>query len=301
MKILLGICTFNRAESLRITLDRIRAIAKPVHSEFTMVVVNNNSNDNTVDVVQAFMSLLPISLVHEAKVGVSHARSAVVQHAISTGADYILFTDDDTLPCEDWLCLYEDAFLRHPESSVFGGSIEPWFESKPPQWLQKAWPVLRSAYGVHDDGNIEEPLRHTGSKTPFGANYAIRTREHAQSRYDATLGIRGKIRVGGEETAMIRNIIANGATGWWVPGATVQHFIPKDKMGFSFLAKYYRGQGRSMNLMGGVQTGSLWSRRWAIRATIENLMQFAFYFAQQRPELAMQHYRDAFIAFGQFE
>lgn len=301
MKILVGICTFNRAASLRITLDRITAIQRPVQAELAMVVVNNNGSDNTDDVVRSFMEKLPLILVREDAIGLSNARNAVVQHALSIQADYIIFTDDDILPSDNWLRLYECAFLTHADSSVFGGSIEPWFESTPPNWLQQAWPVLRSAYGVHDDGIVEEPLTHTGSKTPFGANYAIRTLEHARRRYDTSLGVRGTIRIGGEETAMIRSILSEGGNGWWVPGATVRHFIPKDKMGLRFLAKYYRGQGVTMVLLRGGPSESRWAKRWAIRAMAEHLLRFSTYFVRGQFELAMRHYCDAFIALGQYE
>jgi glycosyltransferase involved in cell wall biosynthesis len=301
MKILVGICTYNRAASLRITLERLKDIHKPIRADLAIVVVNNNSRDITDHIVRSFMADLPLSLVQEPAIGLSNARNAVVRHAVSLQADYIVFTDDDILPSENWLRLYEDAFERHPEASVFGGSIEPWYESDPPRWMQNAWPVIRAAYGIHDDGRVEEQLTHTGSKTPFGANYAIRTKEHTPMRYDTALGVRGKVRIGGEETAMIRRILASGATGWWVAGATVRHFIPKDKMSLLFLAKYYRGQGITMSLLSGQPNGSKWAKRWAVRATVDHLLRFLIYSVQGRSELAMQHYCEAFIAYGQFD
>lgn len=300
MKILVGIPTFNRAESLARTLERFANITRPRHAELCMVVVNNNCTDHTDEVVRQFQSRLPLQLVHEPRAGVSYARTAIMEFAVKQSADYIVFADDDVLPALNWLPAYEAAFLKHPDSAVFGGSIEPWFEVDPPTWLINAWPAVHSAYGIHNDGKNEEPLLPTGSKTPFGANYAIRTKEHAAHRYDPLLGIRGNTRFGGEETVMIRRILSEGSSGWWVPEATVKHFIPAEKMGLVFLARYFHGQGASQARVEGVLLNSKWGRRWAIKAACLNLAKFAFYRLTGKPLQAMQHFTEAFSEVGHF-
>jgi glycosyltransferase involved in cell wall biosynthesis len=47
MFITVGICTFNRAESLRRTLASLGAMQLPSNVAWEIVIVNNNSTDHT--------------------------------------------------------------------------------------------------------------------------------------------------------------------------------------------------------------------------------------------------------------
>ena len=47
MLITVAICTYNRAESLRRTLDSLAAMRVPENLDWEVVVVNNNCTDHT--------------------------------------------------------------------------------------------------------------------------------------------------------------------------------------------------------------------------------------------------------------
>lgn len=67
-------------------------------------------------------------------------------------------------------------------------------------------------------------------------------------RFDPKLGVVGDKWRGGEEVAVMRQLLQQGHTGWWVPQATVWHFIPRQRMSMAFLGRYFRGQGRTKGL-----------------------------------------------------
>ncbi len=50
--------------------------------------------------------------------------------------------------------------------------------------------------------------------------------------------------LGGEETSVIRAMLAEGAEGWWVPGAKVRHFIPRERQSRWYLRRFFFGQGK---------------------------------------------------------
>ena len=47
----------------------------------------------------------------------------------------------------------------------------------------------------------------------------------------------------GEELALVRQLLARGHDGWWVPGAAVRHFIPAERMTVAYVRRYSMGDG----------------------------------------------------------
>jgi glycosyltransferase involved in cell wall biosynthesis len=238
MKITVAICTWNRCALLKETLEQVARLAIPSEVDWQLLVVNNNSTDATSQVLASFDSRLPLHSVLEPNPGLSNARNRAVVEA--TG-DYILWTDDDVLVDEGWLTAYCEAFVRWSEAAIFGGNIKPWFEGSPPTWLERVWPQVASAYASRDLGEQSVPLSHT--VLPFGANFAVRTNEQRKYPYDPQLGVRPDSIIGGEETTVIRSMMADGIKGRWVPDARVRHYIPASRQTILYLRNYFRGYG----------------------------------------------------------
>ena len=132
MMITLIICTRNRAGPLNSALQAIVNIDKPRHMEWDMIIVDNGSTDDTQNIINKYSNLLPIKSIYENSAGLSNARNRGVTEA---QGDYIVWTDDDTVPDQGWLLAYENAFICHPEAILFGGPILPIFVGKPPKWF----------------------------------------------------------------------------------------------------------------------------------------------------------------------
>ncbi len=164
-----AICTWNRAALLRQTLQSMQKLIIPEGVAWEVLVVNNNCTDNTSDVIQEFARQLPIRECLEPTPGKSHALNTGTQAARGR---MIIWTDDDVLVRPDWLAAYWDAINRYPQAEFFGGPVEPWFETDPPQWLEKAWPVVRHAYASINHSDHDMPI--TEKSVPFGVNWAIR-------------------------------------------------------------------------------------------------------------------------------
>lgn len=278
MKILVAICTFNRAHLLKETLGCIESLIRPVDCTFGILVVNNCCTDNTDSVVDSFKDRLPLILVHEDKQGLSNARNRAVAEAINWGADFIIWTDDDVRPYTQWIRTYCDAFRRHQGAAVFGGPVEPWFEATPPKWLTDNWQHLRYAFAVRDLGPIEEPLDPVKG-LPFGANYCIRTSAQAKYPYDPKLGVSKGKRLAGEETVVMRSILAEGDTGWWLPEAKVRHFIERDRLTIRYISRYFYGAGASATMMRmDMEVGpKIFNRpRWLFRKALDEVAGFLF-------------------------
>jgi hypothetical protein len=183
---------------------------------------------------------LPLEIVQEPNVGLSHARNAAVARV---RGDFILWTDDDVRVDRQWVAAYERAIRRCPDGAVFGGVIRPRFDEDPPRWLNEALPVCEAAFAIRSVPGGDSSRIASGDGYPFGANYAIRSEEQRRHLYDPELGRQPGRLIGGEEETVIESILAAGAAGYWVPDAVVEHVIGPDRMSVEYLRAYYEGQG----------------------------------------------------------
>jgi glycosyltransferase involved in cell wall biosynthesis len=218
----------------------------PQDVEWELLVVDNNSTDDTQEVAQSFTTRLPIRVLFEPTPGKSHALNHATNKAIG---DYILWTDDDVLVDSEWLANYVEAFRRWPEAVLFGGLIDPWYLEEPPKWLKDGFWTVAGAYAARNLGS--EPVQFNEAiGGPWGANMAVRTDAQRKYMYDVTLGPRPGSAVRGEETAVSQKMLSSGESGWWVPAARVKHLVPRERQTTSYLRGFYRGKGVFNRLRG---------------------------------------------------
>lgn len=238
------ICTYNRSQSLKRTLDSVCELSIPSELEWELIVVDNNSTDNTKEVVNAFQKSCNfcVRYVFEEKQGLSHARNRAIEEA---KGELIIWTDDDVLVDERWLVEYVAGFQRHTDAAFFGGPIEPWFETEPPQWLARGMDVYGSALACKG-GNADEARIESKADLPYGANMAVRKSAYEDLRYDPNLGRTASDMVSDEETAFFAALLGRGQHGVWLPSVRVRHVITKERMTKRYFRGYYRGYGATL-------------------------------------------------------
>jgi glycosyltransferase involved in cell wall biosynthesis len=281
-----AICTWNRYSSLDETLQSLTALGAPAGATWELLVVNNNSTDRTDEVIRAFEGRLPVRPIFEKQPGKSHALNRAVGEA--TG-DYIIWTDDDVTVSRGWLSAYADAFRRWPNMVFFGGPIEPWFDGDPPDWLRRVYPKIAGVFAARDFGT--EPIPFSPQVIPWGANWAIRSREQRAHLYDPDLGYRPGRMVGWEETEVIQALLAGGAEGRWVPDARLKHRVPKTRQTTKYLRQhfYYRGIYRG-GRWDQVEPRLVFGRpRWLWRHVVEAELKYRLHRAISAPEVWVDH------------
>lgn len=119
------VCTFNRADRLRLTLEHLLACERPPLWGAEIVVVDNNSTDGTKRVIDAIAENSPIQLsyVFEQRQGLGHARNAGIRYA---GGDIVSMVDDDTIPDPQFFYAVKQAFETHNCEGIIGGRVELW-------------------------------------------------------------------------------------------------------------------------------------------------------------------------------
>jgi len=254
MFITVAICTFNRAESLRLTLDSLAAMQVPSDLSWELLIVDNNSTDHTGDVISEYVGRLPIRREFEARAGKSNALNRAIDVA---NGDYIVWIDDDVLVDAGLLTAYAAAFRRWPDAAVFGGRIKPKYEVPVEKWVMESEAVLGGPYAIRDFGDHFLPLSADDEDHfPYGANWAIRTAEQRAFRYDPELGpVPNRIR-NQEDTDLTLRLLRSGVTGYWIPEAIVEHCIGRERQTVRYVADYYESWGETLAFRNAAATAS---------------------------------------------
>jgi glycosyltransferase involved in cell wall biosynthesis len=295
MLITVGICTWNRSNLLRATLQHLEAIDVPAGTDWELLVVDNNSTDTTWDLLTSFRERLPLRQIREPTPGKSFALNRASREA---RGEYILWTDDDVLVDRGWMRAYVDAFRRRRDAVFFGGPIEPCCEGTPPGWLRQNWRQVAHAYASLDLGPGE--VLFDEHHTPYGANMAVRAIEQRAHAYDHSLGPRPGSGLRGEEHAWVLAALRRGGIGYWVPAARVLHWIPRERQTISYLRRFYEGQGEYLARVGAFAgDASLFGRpRWLFRELVKEEIQYSLAKLVRRPEEWLRHLSRASIARG---
>jgi len=164
------ISTFNRAESLALTLDSLRRQQTPPGIDFEVIVVDNNSTDDTKAVVDRLVrdGFTRLRYEFEPRQGVSYGRNAGIRAA--RGA-ILAFTDDDNDVAPGWVAAIKEVLDAHPEVAAVGGKILPDWPAPVPAWLDEShWSPL----AILDYGNESFYTSANDTRCLLTANLAFR-------------------------------------------------------------------------------------------------------------------------------
>ena len=128
-----------------------------------LIAVDNNSSDNTSQVLESFLDKLPMTVISHPVPGKSRALNAALN--IARG-DFIVFTDDDIRADPHWLSALAKCAAEHAEYGIFGGRIVPEWETTPARDPFLAWIPMGSTFAIIDetDSGPCEPDKGLGTE-----------------------------------------------------------------------------------------------------------------------------------------
>jgi glycosyltransferase involved in cell wall biosynthesis len=240
------IATFNRATLLDDTLRSIRALCVSPVRTWDVMVVDNNSTDDTHAVVERHASDFPVPLryVFEARQGRSSALNAGI--ARSTG-EVIAFTDDDVLLDPQWLDAACDELTgTDPSIGYVGGPVRPIWEAPPPRWLDLTRGDLWGTIAIQDHGSARA-IYEEAHKVPLGANMAVRrTMMTRIGGFRADLGrSSGRLILGQEVPELLVRARAAGFRGVYQPAMALSHHVPARRLTRAYFRRWWFGKGVS--------------------------------------------------------
>jgi glycosyltransferase involved in cell wall biosynthesis len=120
MKISHIICTRNRADQLRVTLGKFNTAQMKSH-QIELVLVDSDSTDGTMKVMEEFAGTYPETKIVSAGKGLGRARNAGIDAA---KGDLIAFTDDDCYLDENYYAALRQQFTEPHQFHYGMGQIE---------------------------------------------------------------------------------------------------------------------------------------------------------------------------------
>ena len=240
------ICTHNRSQSLRRTLELLADQHDLNEGGLEVLIIDNNCTDDTSQVVEAFQKALPIRRVTENQQGLARARNRAVKEF---QGDVLLFTDDDIRFETGWVSAYRDAFRRFPDAVYFGGRILPdWGDAKP-GWIADApLPLIDGALGWFDHGVADQACPkltsrlHLAQVSRLGEAFS-----KSLGHFAVDLGTGGRGVGRGEETEFLLRARDAGAQGVYVGEALCFHAYDRRRLTPTALYRYGIACGRSHN------------------------------------------------------
>jgi len=247
MNISICICTFNRALSLKETLESLVLCADEISFGDEILVVDNNSSDETKDVVSSFMKALPVNYLYEKEQGLANARNKALSMFKN---DIIIFIDDDITVLKGFINAYKRAFLTYKSGQFFGGRIDVDWGRKQPYWYKSNdLPMLNGLLGNYNMGTEDKQYRQ-GVLLPYGANFALRKAlTQKVGKFNSELGVKGEHLGRGEETDYFRRALDLDCNGHYIESARVRHRFQTERITLTYLYRYGLQKGTEAALL----------------------------------------------------
>lgn len=117
------VCTYNRADALRLALDALARVESPQGFTWEVLLVDNRSTDETPQLCQNFASEHNGRFVYvrEERPGKSFALNTGIRQARGS---LLIFTDDDCVAEPTWLQKIIDELASDPDIAILGGRVE---------------------------------------------------------------------------------------------------------------------------------------------------------------------------------
>ena len=241
MRFSIVIATYNRAAMLKDTLESLSHLQPSAPWE--VVVVDNNSPDDTRAIVEAAAPSFPVALRYAFEK--EQGRSAALNCGFRLAeGEIIVTTDDDVRVAPDWLDQIEFG-LAAKQCDYVGGRVVPIWEAPPPRWLPRGGSRLWAVIALLDYG--PESIAF-GKRVPLGVNMAMRRQAIERAGgFDTTIGRKAGTLLGQEVREWCLRARAAGLTGYYIPAIVVQHLIPADRLNKKYFRRwfYWRGISRA--------------------------------------------------------
>jgi glycosyltransferase involved in cell wall biosynthesis len=247
--------TYNGAKRLPEVLNRLRSQIEVEHISWEIIVIDNNSNDDTEEVVRKYQmdwpQAYPLKYCFELRQGAAFARLRAVREAKS---ELIGFLDDDNIPAVDWVAKAYAFAIEHPKAGAYGSRIYGDFEATPPENFFRI-----AAFLALTDRGSRERIYDPGKKIlPPSAGLTIRKHAWLDNVPNPPI-LSGRVpgsMLTGEDLEAISHIQQAGWEVWYNPAMQIHHKIPRRRLEREYLIPFFRGVGlgRHVTRMLGVKS-----------------------------------------------
>ncbi|MEM1253133.1 MAG: hormogonium polysaccharide biosynthesis glycosyltransferase HpsE [Cyanobacteria bacterium P01_H01_bin.21] len=238
---------YNGALLLPRILDALDAQVIADDIRWEIIVVDNNSIDDTVDIVRKYQQMwtrCPLRYVLETQQGASFARRRAI---IEASGVRIGFLDDDNIPAPDWVQAAYTFGRAHSRAAAYGSQIHPCYETPPPRNFERIAPFIpvveRSEVVCFTTG-----WRAKTNLVPPGAGLVVLRQawlEYVPDYLTLQGPVGDSLSGKGEDVEALLHLKKAGWEIWFNPLMHIDHQIPSWRFERRYLQRFFHGIGLS--------------------------------------------------------
>jgi glucosyl-dolichyl phosphate glucuronosyltransferase len=227
--------TYNRATLLKRTFESLLAALLPLGLTVQINVVDNNSSDDTAQVVEGYQDRftqagLKLRYLFESQQGRSHALNRGITE--TNGALIGLIDDDEEVDAQWFECI--GRVFKRSEIDFIGGPCKPRWSQAAPVWLPQGYGAV---LGLVEAGDAVQGFGQDYNGMLMGGNAVLRRAVLQRvGLYAPHLGRGRRDLLAGEDQDMSDRLLAAGARGEYRPDLIIYHFVPPERL----TKHYYR-------------------------------------------------------------
>jgi glycosyltransferase involved in cell wall biosynthesis len=234
------ICSYNRATYIGDALNSLYKQSSGL-SDFEVIIVDNNSTDNTHEVYLNWRNNNPsgdFTYTTEKQQGASYARNT---GALIAKGNWLCFMDDDAVATEHYVKNIIQHIKDKPFAVGFGGRIIPKYIPNEPKWMSY---YVSSLVGNFD--YAPNACAFENGKYPLESNMIVKKEVYdAIGGFNTALpGVVGTLRIGGEGKELFYKIMSLGHTIYYDPSICVYHVVEVKKLTSEYMYRVASGIGR---------------------------------------------------------
>ena len=263
------ICTFNRSKILLDTLLSLDRITIPEGIDWEILIIDNNSTDNTKKIVNGFIKngRSRFKYLFDKRQGKTFALNMGITEA---RGDILAFTDDDAVVDNCWLKKIIETFEIYDADCVGGKSLPIWLGERP-GWLSDN---LLNVLGILDYGekvlSFDEKISE--GMMLFGVNWAFKKGFFLKNGlFNTQFGSRG------EDQEMFDRLKRMKAKVIYNPEIIVRHKIEGNRLVKSYFRNWFYESGVAMSMLQyQYESEIIGIPRWMIRRFLHYIKDYVF-------------------------
>jgi glucosyl-dolichyl phosphate glucuronosyltransferase len=248
------VCTYNRSSSIIDTLKSIDSLILSKNIEIEVLIVDNNSKDDTKVVVENYINNghSKFRYLMEPTRGKAYALNLGI---FESKGEIIAFTDDDAIVHENWINNIVKTFNDMKPDCV-GGKVLPIWLGKRPKWLTNKFIHVLALQDLGDSTH-EINFNHK-LEMLYGVNVAY-SKEFFNlfGQYNTHLCSRGG--AGNEDHEMFKRVIKNNRKAVYNPDIIVFHKVFPERLKKSYFRKWHYLNGKDLAKLDDVESKSVFN------------------------------------------
>lgn len=221
----IAIPTYNGSDRIPALLEKLRSQAQVDQLTWEVLIVDNNSLDNTRQIVEQYQAdatfPVPIRYVFEPRQGAAYARLTAIA---SADGEWIGFLDDDNWPEPDWLSAAAQFRNHHPRLGAFSGRIQIATDPPLPEYFDR----IAFFLALRDRGDQPCPYQPELLLLPPAASLVVRKKAWVESvpKTPMLSGKRPGFWVQGDDYEPLLHLHKAGWEIWYTPDFKTAHQLP---------------------------------------------------------------------------